>query len=133
MSYVKQNWIDNVSIANAERMNHIEEGIYNKADYLTYSREIILNGYFDEHPTEASSNTYTFDDSGFLYVFATRGSTGGYTLKINFDGVDRFNFPAYDPYAVVELMIPVTSGQTLKLSTDSNTPTWTIRELRFMK
>lgn len=104
-----------------------------KSNYLTYSREVILNGYFDSKPTTLSTGTYTFDDNGWLYIFATRGSTSGYTLKLNFDGIDRFNFPAYDPYAVVELMIPVTSGQTLKLLTDSQDETWIIRELRFLK
>ena len=28
MSYIKQNWIDETSVANAERLNHIEDGIY---------------------------------------------------------------------------------------------------------
>lgn len=100
---------------------------------ISYSTFDTLNGYFDALPTSSSSDTYTFAEDGWLYIYATRGSTGGYTLIVSFDGVDRFFFPAYDAYAVVAIVIPVMKGQVLRFRTDSTSGTWTLREVRFMK
>lgn len=100
---------------------------------ISYSTFDILNGYFDERPTSSSSDTYTFSEDGWLYIYATRGSGNGYTLIVSFDGVDRFSFPAYDSYAVVTIVIPVMKGQVLRFRTDSTSGTWTLREVVFMK
>lgn len=34
MAYIKQNWVDGTTICNAERMNHIENGIKENSDNL---------------------------------------------------------------------------------------------------
>lgn len=114
-------------------VNELDEVANSKASPLTYSTYIGIGSYFDTNPTSSSAGTYTFTDDGWLYIFATRGSVSGYTLNVIIDDTVRFNFPAYDAYAVVAMLIPVTSGQVLKITTDSASATWTVRELTFMK
>lgn len=104
-----------------------------KLSTLSYTTDTTLNGEFDERPTSASTKTYTFTDNGWLYLYATRGSTSGATIMLQIDGTTRFSFPAFDAYAVVAIMIPVAKDQVLKFITDSASATWTIRQLRFLK
>lgn len=47
MAYTKQTWINlpnKTTPINAERLNHIEDGIYNKQDKLTAGSNIQING-----------------------------------------------------------------------------------------
>lgn len=104
-----------------------------KVSPLTYATITDLNSNFDAQPTSASQGTYTFTDDGWLYIYATRGSTNGYTLNVLIDNTVRFDFPAYDAYAVVDMLIPVVSGQVLKFTTDSASATWTLRKVQFMR
>lgn len=104
-----------------------------KVSPLTYATVTDLNSNFDAQPTSASQGTYTFTDDGWLYIYATRGNTNGYTLNVLIDNTVRFDFPAYEAYAVVDMLIPVVSGQVLKFTTDSASATWTLREVRFMR
>lgn len=104
-----------------------------KVSPLTYTTDISLNGEFDERPTSASTETYTFTDNGWLYIYATRGTASGNTLQVLINGTVRFGFPAYEAYAVVDMLIPVVAGQELKFTTDSASATWTLRKVNFMQ
>lgn len=104
-----------------------------KLSPISYTTVNSLMSIFDTNPTSSSSATYTFTDDGWLYVYATRGSSSGYTLQIIFDDVARFFFPAFDAYAVVNIIIPVKSGQVLKFATDNSSATWTMREITFLQ
>lgn len=96
--------------------------------YITDSN-ILPN--FDSQPTSASTKTFTCPDNGWIYMYADRGSTAGNTLYIHVDGVARNAFPAYNAYATASIMLPVQTGQVIKLTTDSANPTWTIRQMSF--
>ena len=52
MSYVKQEWINNVSYADEEKMNHIEEGIFNNSvDILNLKNPNIITVGLDDSIT----------------------------------------------------------------------------------
>lgn len=44
MAYVKQNWVNGETIATAERMNHIEEGIVNLYNAIFPIGQIVIKG-----------------------------------------------------------------------------------------
>ena len=104
-----------------------------KLSPLTYAEDTNIAGSFDEKPTSSSTGTYTFTNDGWLYIYATRGNVSGYSLTVMIDGTVRFTFPAYDAYAVVDMLIPVVKNQVLKFTTDSASQTWTLRKVQFMR
>lgn len=100
---------------------------------LNYTTYVSLLSTIPAQPTNATTASYTVPNNGWVYMYATRGSTAGNTLFINVNGNNYYYFPAYDAYAVVAIIIPVVKGQVLKFTTDSASATWTIRELRYMR
>lgn len=100
---------------------------------LTYTTYINMLDTIPAQPTSATTASFTVPNNGWVYMYATRGSTSGYTLLLNINGVPCYNFPAYDAYAVAAIIIPVTRGQVLKFTTDSANTTWTIRQLHFSR
>lgn len=46
MAYEKQTWVDGTSIANAERLNHIEDGIYQNSVDITKFGKLLWAGEF---------------------------------------------------------------------------------------
>lgn len=91
---------------------------------------------FPANPTTASNTVYTTPADGIFYLFATRGETAGntirvYILKPSGETVAQFNIPAYYPYAMCCLTIPVKRGMKIKVDADSASATWMIREQKF--
>lgn len=91
---------------------------------------------FPANPTTASNTVYTTPADGIFYLFATRGETAGntirvYILKPSGKTVAQFNIPAYYPYAMCCLTIPVKRGMEIKVDADSASATWMIREQKF--
>lgn len=100
---------------------------------LTYTTYVNMLDTIPAQPTSATTASYTVPNNGWVYMYATRGSTAGNSLFLSVNGVTCYTFPAYDAYAVVAIIIPVTRGQTLKFTTDSGNATWTIRQLHFSR
>ena len=100
---------------------------------LTYTTYVNMLDTIPANPTSATTASYTVPNNGWVYMYATRGSTAGNSLFLSVNGVTCYTFPAYDAYAVVAIIIPVTRGQTLKFTSDSANATWTIRQLHFSR
>ena len=100
---------------------------------LTYTTYVNMLDIIPANPTSATTASYTVPNNGWVYMYATRGSTAGNSLFLSVNGVTCYTFPAYDAYAVVGIIFPVTRGQTLKFTTDSASATWTIRQLHFSR
>ena len=91
---------------------------------------------FAEYPTSASNTVFTTPADGIFFLFAIRGETAGNTifvavLKPSGEAVAWFNAPAYYPYAVYNLTIPVKRGMKIQVSTDASEGTWRICDQRF--
>lgn len=100
---------------------------------LSYTSKTALVGYFPKHPTQSTTNSYTFTEDGFVYLYGIRGNGFGYTLKVNIDGEDWYNFPAEQNYATASLLFPVYKGQTMRIYTDSAGETWGVLTVDFIK
>lgn len=108
-----------------------------KSIFINENSTVISSMGLPNKPTSESNVLYTVPADGLFYLYADRGSVGGYTLfvtiiKPNGDVLTVLNFPAYDPYAVICTFIPLSSGMKIKLSTDNSAETWTIRKQQFI-
>ena len=100
---------------------------------LSYTSKTDLVEYFPNHPTQSTTNSYTFAEDGWVYIYGIRGKAFGYTLKVNIDGTDYYNFPAEQNYATASLVFPVYKGQTMRIYTDSAGETWGVLRVDFIK
>jgi len=66
MAYVKQTWVDNSSIVDADKLNHIEDGIYENSLSNDYSTSEINTGktWIDGKPIYRKCFTGTTPTSG---------------------------------------------------------------------
>jgi hypothetical protein len=74
MSYSKQEWINNISVANEERMNHIEEGIYQNDQSIS---RILSNSIMVANPTVIGETLGVAHEVVYLYlnnIVAQRGT-----------------------------------------------------------
>lgn len=94
----------------------------------TYSTYTDISSSFPSSPTSASTNTYTVPNDGWVYLFA---DSTGWTLYISIDGTDRFIIPAYVNPTAVTFVLPVTSGQIIRLYTNNSATSWHIRQVLF--
>lgn len=89
MAYTKQTWVDGTSIANAERLNHIEDGIYENSVKLNdtgWIEATLEQGYTT--PALASAGKLMYRRIGnVVYI---KGSISGFTA---FDGIPCCHIP----------------------------------------
>ena len=74
MSYSKQEWINNSSVVNEERMNHIEEGIYQNDQAIS---RILSNSIMVANPTSVGATLGVAYEIVYLYlndIIAQRGT-----------------------------------------------------------
>lgn len=91
-----------------------------------------ITSSFPHNPTSSSSNAYTFDRDGLVFLYALRGSTMGYTLFVEINGKKVFTFPAETAYASASVVFPVQKGQRMKIYTDNSSNTWSISRVDFI-
>lgn len=66
MAYIKQTWVDGTSVADAERLNHIEDGIYETYEIYDYVGELLWENAnptsdFASQTITLSKNVYDYD------------------------------------------------------------------------
>lgn len=81
MAYTKQTWIDGTSIANAERLNHMESGIFDVANQGDRNQNIIGSLAYNLVPNEAPVKTGRQVDDKDEYV-----------MKIKFDALPNNSY-----------------------------------------
>jgi len=107
MAYTKQTWIDGTSIANAERMNHIEDGIANsltpeniKTTQTTSDTDTYSCNYIESLKGEVLYSSGGVDDSftlnkpatGYKYIEVFYTSDGIYqSLKFEYEADRKFS------------------------------------------
>lgn len=90
MAYVKQTWVNGQSPLNAERMNHIEEGIRKVSD--GFDRYSATSGSVDvsaHEPTEEHVKLWINQKENAVYV--KNPETGDYELIVGFQGESAYD------------------------------------------
>ena len=115
MAYIKQNWLNGETIATAERMNHIEDGIADLYNEIFPVGQIVIKGDNEDYSNWLGF-TWERTAVGKVLVgidstdtdFNTIGKTGGskklqshqHTLKIGWKNLDAGgSFPGYTSQA----------------------------------
>jgi len=113
--YNKQTWIDGTSIANAERLNHIEDGIYDNSLDNVYSTSETDTGkvWIDGKPIYRKVITNTTPESGS--VSKTIGTISNIESLVSLIG-NIYN----SSYGFIPIPFNVDSNNNNKLYIDEN-------------
>ena len=84
MSYIRQTWVDNSSIVDAEKLNHIEDGIYeNSLDNVYSTDETFIGKYWiDGKPIYRKVVSYELTQD-YAYPEFSTGITNAEYIRIN--------------------------------------------------
>lgn len=81
-------------------------------------------------PVTTTTTTYTCPSNGWIDFSAVRSASGN-TLQLWINGVIRNNFAAYAA-SHANMMFPVSTGDTIKFTTDSTSVTWSVDKCLFI-
>lgn len=137
MAYTKQTWIDGTSIANAERMNHIEDGIANsltpeniKTTQTTSDTDTYSCNYIESLKGEVLYSSGGVDDSftlnkpatGYKYIEVFYTSDGIYqSLKFEYEADRKFSTTNIFVYTSDENSIECIYNSTWKINANQIT------------